>query len=77
MNRMLLPLVALALSGCLNRPHQVTLPDGKSGYTVTRCRKLDKCMAVARQMCGGDYDIKTQSESVHSGFTLLIECKAK
>jgi hypothetical protein len=77
MKRILLHLLALAMSGCLNRPNPITLPDGTAGYTVSRCRYLDSCMNKARQLCGGDYEIKSQSESFNNGFTILVSCKAK
>lgn len=68
-------LCLLALSGCFNRVRPVTLPDGSAGYTVTRCRALANCLAHAQAACGGPYDIRTQSESFNSGFTILVGCR--
>jgi hypothetical protein len=70
-------IVLISLAGCLNVPKSVTLPDGSQGYTVTRCRHLDKCLAKAHELCAGAYEIKSQSESFSNGFTIMVSCKAK
>ncbi len=66
-----------ALSGCFNIPHKTALPDGSDGYVVNRCRYLENCLSKAREVCGGPYEVKSQSESFHNGFTIMVSCKAK
>ena len=66
-----------ALTGCMNVARPTVLPDGSKGYVVNRCRHLDKCMAKANEVCGGPYDLKTQSESFQNGYTIMVSCKAK
>lgn len=75
MRSMTLLLACLALAGCLNVPTQTVLPDGSRGYTIKRCRYLENCLEKAREVCAGDYEIKSQSESHHNGFTILVDCK--
>ena len=56
----------LALSGCagLQKGVPFTAPDGRQGYSLS-CPSMSYCYNVARELCGGNYDVLDQNERTY------------
>lgn len=57
--------------------HKAALPDGGEGFEVNHCPEMRHCTARATELCGGPFEIVSQSDSLRSGITILVKCKAK
>lgn len=64
--RYLMLLLALTLTGCAIAK-QVPLPDGSTGYAINACREPAACYRKAAKVCGGKYEILSESSGTHGG----------
>jgi hypothetical protein len=63
----------MALVGCTSTPAIVTLPDGKSGYSVScngTARTIGDCMNAAAKFCRGPYKIFTEESKSAGGYVI-------
>jgi hypothetical protein len=77
LRRMLAITTLLAVAGCA--PAIVLKPDvpGPHGEHLAelQCGLPDGCLAFARQLCGGDFDIVSTGSAQNDTTVMLIHCK--
>lgn len=65
-------------AGCLPATRivnpDVTGPNGEHLVELA-CGAADQCMALARQTCGGDFDVITSMVNSRSESMMLVHCK--
>lgn len=79
--RMLLVVFVTALSAC-SIAHKAALPDGSSGYVISKCKDMSYCYNRAAKLCGGKYEILDQGlqtegvlVALETKFQMTVRCK--
>jgi len=79
LQRSALTIAALVMgSGCVTArivEPDVTGPHGEH-LVELECTLPDKCMALARQTCGGDFDVVTSNDSASGGAGMMVTSSA-
>ena len=64
-------LLLTMLTGCINAARPMQLPDGTTGYNITRCRSMAGCYNKAAEVCGGQYEVINSASQAFGSYTAV------